>query len=124
MKKNTVKTALTAVCILALTLPLTACGKKGGDRLPSACSDALKNYAKLSSAQKDKMSFSLQLGLDTVLEQGKGSLKTSQEIWSKNISEQYDAIVKLQNTKAADAMLDETEQQCEQWEQEIKVFSK
>ena len=119
MKKN----LTLAACALLLAVS-TGCAKKSKPKkLPAVCENAVTAYAKLNAEQKDKLNFATQLGLNPVLEDGKGNAEAAVKAWKANFTRQYNA-VKQQDKQDAERLVNETEQQCSQWLNEIEVFAK
>lgn len=106
--------------MMLLALALAGCGGKAAGKLPSACADALAQYAKLDRAQWQRLDLSVQLGLGTVLEQGGGKEKAALSAWQQSMADRYAVTKDLQGQEAADAMLEETETQCKEWQQAMQ----
>ena len=109
----------TTMMLLALAA-LAGCGGKSSGKLPAVCADALEQYAKLDQAQWKQLDLSVQLGLGTVLEQGGGKEKAALSAWQQSMADRYAVTKDLQGQEAADAMLEETETQCKEWQQAMQ----
>ena len=107
------KTAL----ILATLFSLSACG---GGKLPSSCVDALKGFAALDDAQKEQLNAVTAMGLNAVLSQSNGDVSKAIDAWKTVTEAKYEAISKHRGSKTADLFISQSEQQCEEWKQEIK----
>lgn len=103
----------TAMMTAAL-LTLSACG---GGSLPSSCKDALKDYAKLEPEQREQVESRFILNI--MMDQGNGDAATAIEQWEKQVEAEYEAISKMQGSKSADLLIEQTETTCQSWQKEI-----